>query len=85
MGIDQQINEWLTPVADGLAAVVFFKVPVGGAQLPLIVLWLVAFVPATLRRWLLGKSRSNKCLKKPRRPSRLMRKRRKSHPSFRPN
>ena len=42
MGIDQTIDAWMRPVADGLAAVVFFEVPVAGAQLPLVVLWLVA-------------------------------------------
>jgi AGCS family alanine or glycine:cation symporter len=41
-GIDATINEWTRPIADGLAAFVFFKVPFLGAELPLVVLWLVA-------------------------------------------
>ncbi len=41
MSVDQQINQFLAPIADWLAAVVFFSVPVAGAQLPLIVAWLI--------------------------------------------
>jgi alanine or glycine:cation symporter, AGCS family len=41
MSLDQAINSWLAPIADWLGAVVFFSVPVGGAQLPLIVGWLI--------------------------------------------
>ena len=41
-GIDATINEWTRPIADALAALVFFKVSIGGAELPLVVLWLVA-------------------------------------------
>ncbi len=41
-GIDAAIDAALRPVADGLAAVVFFTVPLGEAELPLVVLWLVA-------------------------------------------
>ena len=41
-GIDATINSWLRPVADWLAAIVFFEVPVAGARLPLVVLWLAA-------------------------------------------
>ncbi len=36
------LDAWLRPVADGLASIVFFEVPLAGAQLPLVVLWLVA-------------------------------------------
>ncbi len=39
-GIDATINSWIRPVADWLAAIVFFEVPVAGARLPLVVLWL---------------------------------------------
>src|SRR5688572_12677968 len=41
MTIDQIINSWLAPIADWLGKVVFFSVPVAGAQLPLIVAWLI--------------------------------------------
>ena len=41
-GLDAAIDAWIRPVADALAAVVFFSVPIGGAELPLVVLWLVA-------------------------------------------
>src|SRR5687768_7905324 len=41
MTVDETINAWLAPIADWLGKVVFFAVPVGGAQLPLIVAWLI--------------------------------------------
>ena len=41
MNLDETINAWLAPVADWLGKVVFFSVPVGGAQLPLIMAWLI--------------------------------------------
>jgi AGCS family alanine or glycine:cation symporter len=41
-GIDATLDAWLRPVADAVAGVVFLAVPVGGAELPLIVAWLVA-------------------------------------------
>ena len=37
-GIDATINAWMRPLADSLAAVVFFEVPIAGANLPLVVL-----------------------------------------------
>jgi alanine or glycine:cation symporter, AGCS family len=39
--VDQTINEWLAPIADWLGRVVFFTVPVAGADLQLIVVWLI--------------------------------------------
>jgi AGCS family alanine or glycine:cation symporter len=39
--VDQLINSWLAPVADWLGKVVFFSVPVAGAELPLILVWLI--------------------------------------------
>jgi AGCS family alanine or glycine:cation symporter len=39
--IDERINAFLAPIADWLGKVVFFSVPVGEAQLPLIVAWLI--------------------------------------------
>ncbi|MCV6613521.1 MAG: alanine:cation symporter family protein [Cellvibrionaceae bacterium] len=39
--IDDTINSGLTPLADAVAAVVFYAVPVLGVDLPLIVVWLV--------------------------------------------
>lgn len=41
MNIDAAINGLLGPMAEAIAAVVFFAVPVAGTQLPLIVLWLI--------------------------------------------
>jgi AGCS family alanine or glycine:cation symporter len=41
VNIDQTINAWLAPVADWFGKVVFFSVPVAGAQLPLILVWLI--------------------------------------------
>lgn len=41
MTVDQTINDWLAPIADWLGAVVFYAVPVAGAQLPLIMVWLI--------------------------------------------
>ncbi len=40
-GIDETINAATAPIASAVGAFVFFKVPVFGAQLPLVVLWLV--------------------------------------------
>ena len=40
-GIDQSINNATAPIAKFVGQVVFFKIPVGGADLPLVVLWLV--------------------------------------------
>ena len=40
-GIDATIDAWVRPAADALAAVVFFRLPIAGAELPLVVLWLV--------------------------------------------
>ena len=40
-GVDATIDAWVRPLADALAAVVFFKLPFFGAQLPAVVLWLV--------------------------------------------
>lgn len=40
MGIDEQINAWVRPLADGLSKFIFFSVELFGADVPLIVLWL---------------------------------------------
>ncbi len=40
-GIDAAFDALIRPAADALAALVFFKVSIAGAQLPLVVLWLV--------------------------------------------
>ena len=42
MTIDETINTWLAPVGEWLSAVMFYSVPVLGAQLPLILVWLIA-------------------------------------------
>ncbi|MFP6626111.1 MAG: alanine/glycine:cation symporter family protein [Deltaproteobacteria bacterium] len=41
-GFDTKVNQLLTPLADGLSALVFYSVPIAGARVPLIVAWLVA-------------------------------------------
>jgi AGCS family alanine or glycine:cation symporter len=41
-GIDEAINSATAPIAEWVGRVVFFKIPVFGAQLPVVVLWLVA-------------------------------------------
>ena len=41
-GIDAAINAAVAPVAEALSAFIFYSVEIGGAQLPLIVIWLIA-------------------------------------------
>src|SRR4051812_9812606 len=41
MTADDRINAWLAPVADWFGKVIFLSVPVAGAQLPLIMVWLI--------------------------------------------
>ena len=40
-GIDASINNATAPVARWVGEVVFFKIPLFGAQLPVVVLWLI--------------------------------------------
>ena len=40
-GLDETINEWFSTVSDPVVATIFYSVPVFGADLPLIVVWLV--------------------------------------------
>jgi AGCS family alanine or glycine:cation symporter len=40
-GIDEAINSATAPIATFIGQVVFFKIPIFGAQLPVVVLWLV--------------------------------------------
>ncbi len=40
-GIDESINAATAPIASFIGQVVFFKIPIFGAQLPVVVLWLV--------------------------------------------
>jgi AGCS family alanine or glycine:cation symporter len=40
-GIDAFVNEAVAPVSDAIVGVIFYTVPVFGADMPLIVLWLV--------------------------------------------
>ena len=42
MDLDAWIDQAVRPLTDALAAVVFFKLPVAGTELPLVVLWLLA-------------------------------------------
>ncbi len=42
MNIDQAIDQAIRPVADAVSAFIFYAVPFFGAELPLIVLWLIA-------------------------------------------
>jgi alanine or glycine:cation symporter, AGCS family len=41
MDVDAIVNAWVAPVAEAIASVVFFSIDVGGAALPLIVVWLI--------------------------------------------
>ncbi len=41
MGIDQAIDQVMRPFADAIYGFVFYAVPVGGTELPLIVAWLI--------------------------------------------
>lgn len=41
-GIDETINAATAPIAEVIKQIVFFKIPIFGADLPLVVLWLVA-------------------------------------------
>lgn len=40
-GIDESINNATAPIARLIGKIVFFKIPIFGAQLPIVVLWLV--------------------------------------------
>lgn len=40
-GLDAQINQAMQPVADAISNFIFYKITVAGAELPLIVLWLL--------------------------------------------
>ena len=42
MSVDEAINQVMRPIADLISQFVFYAVPVGGAELPLIVAWLIA-------------------------------------------
>ena len=42
MGIDEAINQAMRPVADVIYRFVFYSVPLGDVELPLIVVWLIA-------------------------------------------
>jgi AGCS family alanine or glycine:cation symporter len=41
MNVDALVNAWVAPIADAISGVVFFSVELAGAQLPLIVVWLI--------------------------------------------
>lgn len=41
-GIDETINDLIQPLSEGLSSFIFYAVSVGDAELPLIVLWLIA-------------------------------------------
>ena len=42
MGLDELINQWMQPVTDAVAGFIFYAVPIAGADVPLIVAWLIA-------------------------------------------
>jgi AGCS family alanine or glycine:cation symporter len=42
MTVDETINSWIAPIADWFGKVVFYAIPVAGAELPLILVWLIA-------------------------------------------
>lgn len=41
LDIDSLVNSWVAPISDAISSVVFFSIDVAGAQLPLIVVWLI--------------------------------------------
>jgi AGCS family alanine or glycine:cation symporter len=41
MDVDAIVNSWVAPVGEAISRVVFYSLPVAGAPLPLIVVWLV--------------------------------------------
>lgn len=41
-GFDDTVNDAFSPIATAMVNFVFFSIPIGGAQLPLIVVWLIA-------------------------------------------
>jgi len=41
MSLDQQIDQLIKPIAQGLSDIVFYQISVFGQGFPLIVLWLV--------------------------------------------
>jgi AGCS family alanine or glycine:cation symporter len=41
LGFDQQLDHWLRPIADTLISIIFYTIPLAGADFPLIVLWLI--------------------------------------------
>ena len=42
MSIDQQINQIFKPIADAIESVIFYAHPIGGYDIKLILVWLVA-------------------------------------------
>ena len=42
MGVDEAINQVMRPLADLISQFIFYAVPVAGAELPLVVAWLIA-------------------------------------------
>ena len=63
-GIDETINSATEPIAEAIVRFVFFKISVAGADLPVVVLWLVATAVAVTvggagaTFWLYGAIRS---------------------------
>jgi len=42
VGVDEAVNQIMRPVANVVSQFIFYAVPLGGAELPLIVVWLIA-------------------------------------------
>ncbi len=40
--LDQRINDAVLPITDKVVEIVFYSIPIGGSELPLIVVWLIA-------------------------------------------
>ncbi|GAA1997682.1 amino acid carrier protein [Brevibacterium samyangense] len=40
-GVDAAVDSLFAPIADALSAIVFFGIPIGGTELPLIIVWLM--------------------------------------------
>ena len=47
-GFDETVNAALAPISKAVSSFIFFSVPLNGADIPLIVVWLIAVVFSSL-------------------------------------
>ncbi len=41
MGLDEKIDQLVAPASDAIASLIFYPIPMGGAEMPIIILWLL--------------------------------------------